>query len=314
MSYYWAVPPGFSTASANSALSGHSSLHQERAYLLSALASEESRMEQLTVSLDSVKHKLIDTESGSNPDPEEAARLKRVIRGLTRKLERSQKSQKAMVNNLAAVTSRMVMMEQHQWRKAQYEYEQRSYVPLMNSFGYNMPNTGLASPMMTPYASFPQPVVSPFSATQIYSPMMPMTPMPNPIQTPQENPGVLEQWGSPLYTPFYGQSHGRHAVQGSANETHYEVPSVPTYWPPQAHHVPAQALRTTSLPTPRIERRRTIGVDGGQRGINDSPREDEEPISPKSMPNLGSGLGGRLSLVDGASAGLRLQRKAEMTG
>src|SRR5271170_6068753 len=120
MSYYWAIPGPSPTPTTFSIMGSQSSLHQERAYLLSALAAGESRGEQLTFSLDAARQKLAAADHAEGA-VDEVKKLKKVVTGLARKLKRSQKSRNAMINNLAAVTSRMKMLEQHQWRKAQFE-------------------------------------------------------------------------------------------------------------------------------------------------------------------------------------------------
>src|ERR1700722_19893628 len=121
MSYYWAIPGPSPAPTTFSVMGSQSSLHQERSYLLSALAAEESREEQLTFSLDATRQRLAaaDYAEGS---VDEVEKLKKAVTGIARKLKRSQKSRKAMINNLTAVTSRMKILEQHQWRRAQFEY------------------------------------------------------------------------------------------------------------------------------------------------------------------------------------------------
>src|SRR3954447_10760764 len=100
MSYYWAIPGPNPTPTTFSVMGSQSSLHQERAYLLSALAAEESRGEQLTFSLDAARQKLAAADHGEG-SVDEVEKLKKAVTGIARKLKRIQKSRKAMINNLA---------------------------------------------------------------------------------------------------------------------------------------------------------------------------------------------------------------------
>lgn len=101
----------------------YSSLHQERSYLLSALAAEESRYEYLSRTLENTRAKLQIVEAQED-SAAVTKKLRKGVTAITRKLKRSRKCERAMANNLAAVTAHMHMLEQHHWRKAQLEYSQ----------------------------------------------------------------------------------------------------------------------------------------------------------------------------------------------
>src|SRR5204862_2914288 len=123
--------------------------------------------------------------------------LKKAVAGLTRKLKRSQKSQKAMINNLAAVTSRMQILEQYQWRRAQFEYNQRCQFPFLNDINMNMQNLTLISPIRQNHQYQCQSLIGPQTPGLVHP--VPPRPMLNAQWTTNHADG----WASPLYTPSY---------------------------------------------------------------------------------------------------------------
>ena len=301
MSYYWAIPGPIPAPTTYSVMGGQSSLHQERAYLLSALAAEESRGEQVTFSLDAARKRLAVAEH-TEGSADDVKSLKKTVTGLARKLKRSQKSQKAMINNLAAVTSRMQMLEQHQWRRAQFEYSRRSQLPHLNDINMNMQNLTLVSPMTPSYQYQAQSPISP--QTPGFAHPVPLTPMPHIQWAPSYGDG----WASPLYTPFYSQPYERPqaADQGQLQIIPHPRPDVQALWRNVEYSgFPSQVtdsrhLRAMSLPTVQ---HRTSWAGKGSRRSN----VEDEAVSPKSGMNLAR----RLSLIGGASSGLRLERLAE---
>lgn len=247
MSYYWAIPGPILAPTCYSVMGGQSSLHQERAYLLSALAAEESREEQLTFSLDATRKKLAAAEYEED-SPDAVKSLKKTVTGLARELKRSKKNQKAMISNLAAVTSRMQMLEQHQWRRAQFEYNQRCQFHFLNDMNMNMQNLTLVSPITPSHQYQSQSPISPQTPGFAYP--VPPTSMPNIQWTPNYRDG----WGS-LYTPFYAQPYER--LQAASQEQQQIIQDPPpneVSWrnveyasrPGQA--AGSQPLRTMSLP------------------------------------------------------------------
>ena len=300
MSYYWAIPGPSPAPTTYSVMGAQSSLHQERTYLLSALAAEESRGEQLTFSLYGARQKLAAAEYGGGA-ADEVKSLKKAVTGLERKRRRSQENAKAMINNLAAVASRMQMLEQHQWPRAQFEYNQRSQLSQFNDINTSMQNLALVSPITPNYQHLAQ------------SPISPQTPgFANPIAL---TPGPAMQWastygdgwGSPLYTPFYTPPYEQN--QG-VNQVQFQVmpnplPSEDLLRDVQYAGLPGQAsdsqhLRAMSLPM--LEHR--VSWAGKSSSVSNA---ENEAISPKSGMNLAR----RLSLIGRASAGLRLGKKVE---
>lgn len=297
MSYYWAIPGPTPAPTCYSIVGGQSSLHQERAYLLSALAAEESRAEQLTFSLDATRTRLAAAEHEED-SPKAVKTLKKAVTGLGRELKRSQKSQKAMISNLAAVTSRMQMLEQHQWRRAQFEYSQRPHFPFLNDMNMNMQNLNLVSPITLGHQYQAQSPISPQTPGFAHPALQ--TPMPNIHWTTNYTNG----WSSPLYTPFYGQPYERFPEQQPI-----------TQYPPSNEEASWRSVDYVSQSDQPSDSRhlRTMSLPVLQRGASsvhkDSPisTEEDDEISPKSGMNLGR----RLSLIGGASSGLRLERLIE---
>ena len=294
MSYYWAVPGPSTAPTSYSVVGAQSSLHQERAYLLNVLAAEESRREQLTSSRDAARQKLAAVELAEG-SADEVKSLKKAVTGIARKLKRSQKSSKAMISNLAAVTSRMQMLERHQWRRAQLEYSQRYQLPQLNDMNMNMQNLTLVSPMTPTYQLHAQSPISPQTPALAYP--IPLTPMTN-IRWAS---GYGDGWGSPLYTPFYAQTYEQ--VQPSHQGQLETVPS-PFHdgelWHPAGQASDSRHLRTMSLPM--IRHRGSWVGSGSHKSI-----AEDEAISPKSGMNLAR----KLSLIGGGSSGLRLESLVE---
>ena len=301
MSYYWAVPGANTAPTQYSAMSNQSSLQQERAYLLSALAAEESRGEQLTFSLEATRKRLVAAQQSGGP-AEDAVPLKKAAAGIVRRLKKSQRCQKAMISNLAAVTTRINMLEQHQWRRAHHEYSQRMQYPSMNAMAQSMQHMAIQPPDMTAYTQQYQSPTAPYAQT--FSPIMPMTPMP----TTQWASSYPNLFGSPLYTPFYCQPYEAEYAsyhQQPEQSLGYYTPQLQQTWPVQSeqgHIVDAQEAprqRTMSLPV--------LEQPNWTRGRSSAMGEDE-PISPKTMKEVGR----RMSLMGCASAGMRLQKLVEV--
>ena len=301
MSYYWAVPGANAAPTQYSAIGNQSSLQQERAYLLSALAAEESRGEQLTFSLEATRKRLVAAQQAEG-SAENAVQLKKAAAGIGRRLKKSQRCQKAMISNLAAVTTRMNMLEQHQWRRAHHEYSQRMQYPSMNAMTQSMQHMTIQPPDMSAYAHQYQSPTTPHAQT--FSPIMPMTPMP----TTQWASSYANPFGSPLYTPFYCQPYEPEYAsyhQQPEQNLGYHRPQLQQAWPVQselgylANTQEAPKQRAMSLPAleqPNWKTRRSSAVS------------EDEPISPKTIKEVGR----RMSLMGCASAGLRLQKLVEV--
>jgi hypothetical protein len=301
MSYHWAISGPSPAPTTYSIVGGQSSLHQERAYLLGALATEESRGEQLTCSLDAARERLAAAEH-TEGSTDAVKSLKKTVSGLARKLKRIHKSRKAMISNLAAVTSRMQMLDQHQWRRAQFEYNQRSQLLSLNDMNMNMQNLALVSSITPNYQYQAQSPISP--QTPGFAHPVPLTP----LQNVQLATTYGDGWGSPLYTPFYAQPYEWHQA---ANQEQLQIMQYPShdevalrrnveYSGNSGQASESQRLRTMSLPMvqPRAS---------WPRKDSRTSREEDEAISPKSGMNLAK----RLSLIGGASSGFRLERLVE---
>ena len=201
-----------------------------------------------------------------------------------------------MINNLAAVTSRMQMLEQHQWRKAQFKYSQRAQYPSIDGMATNVQNLALVSLMTPGYAYQPQPPMSPFMPGFV-SPLQ-LTNVP----TTQWATAYEQPWGSPLYTPFYEQQYPHPQGQYQEWSQNLSYPQGEVQWAVQdatqssAYAYQPSKLRTMSLPV--VQRRASWARRGTSAGV------EEDAISPKSESNLAR----RFSLVGAASSRLRLQK------
>ena len=91
----------------------YSSLHQERLYLLSALAEEEDRGERLTRAFEALNSKLRRLESA---DPPTSPRpLKQTIKNIRHKIGKCQQRERALAENLAQVVAHMEGLRRYQW-------------------------------------------------------------------------------------------------------------------------------------------------------------------------------------------------------
>ena len=304
MSYYWGsvwnCPSSGSTGIP-------SCLHQERSYLLAALASEETRIQQLTQSLEAARAKLKAAQEAQEPAATDlAVTLKKAAAGLARKIKRSQRNEKAMVKNLAAVTARMGTLQQHQWRRAYYEYNQRAQFFGMGGLGMMDMQGGLnvapheAAPTLNYYPEMPfRPVMPRLVPTQ-----MP----PTPVIQPQSAITFDDPWGPTLDTSVYGQSRQHHFwAQALAD---LDAVSPLTQGPRSSRGVagspwnfePAQQERKArSMSLPAASSGKASAGAGSSCGIGE---QDDE-----GGPKKGMGLGYRLSLVDYTGAGIRLKEK-----
>lgn len=276
----------------------YSSLQQERSYLLSALATEESRAEHMNRTLGTIRAKL--EMAGAHEDSTEmAGNLTKAAAAITRKLKKCYKSERAMANNLAAVTTRMQMLEQHQWRKAQFEYSQRVQQTPIYGMALGLLGMTLESPISPAYGypCMPYPptsyTLSPLSGT---IPSVPTTP----FLQPQQMMSIEGAWNAALPTPYYEQFQMPFGISTPFNTPQ---PSMPATWQnmdiqysPYAYaksNEPMKRSRRMSLPDPpRMSSWHTEGLLGG---IEEEPpaREHIEP-------------GRRLSMISCTGASLRM--------
>jgi hypothetical protein len=276
----------------------YSALHQERSYLLSALATEESRAEHFIRALQTNTAKLQIAES--DRDSAEAVRKSRkAAAAITRKLRKCHKSERAMTNNLAAVTCRMQMLEQHQWRKAQFEYSQRMQQTPMYGMALGFQEMTLASPMSPAYGYPCTPYPARSYAMSFPSGTLPSMPA-TPLLQPQQMVSMENASNMPLSTPCYEQFQTQYAIRtpfnfpqpvmaavGQDMNVCYSLHALP--------NEPINRSRRMSLPNP--PRNSSWDTPGFLRGIG------EEPVAKENIE-----LGSRLSVVGGTSASLRMQR------
>jgi hypothetical protein len=257
----------------------YSTLHQERSYLLSALAAEESRLGHMTRNLESTRAKLKIAEAHQD-SAAAVGSLKKAAAAVTRKLKKCRKSERAMVDNLAAVTARLRMLEQHQWRKVHFEDSQRTQQMSMYGIALDLQEMRLESPMSpaygypcTPYppATYP---MSPLSATP---PSMPVTPM---LQ-PQSTMGMQSTWDTLLPTPYHPRFQPMFGV-----DTPFKKPQAVAPVSLQAREIPlsshpvsnelTETGRRMSLPNPPRNSWHASGFVGGI----DEQRSARESIGP----------------------------------
>jgi hypothetical protein len=182
----------------------YSSLQQERSYLLSALATEESGAEHIALTLKTTRAKLQIAEA--QEDSAAVARnLRKTMAAMTRKLKKCHRNEQAMANNLAAVTARMQILEQNQWRKAQLDHSERMQQAPIYAMVLGLQGMTLESPMFPAYG-YPCTQCPPTSYTVSHLggaiPSVPATP----FLLPQQMMSSIESaWNTPLFTPYHEQ-------------------------------------------------------------------------------------------------------------
>ena len=227
----------------------YTSLHQERTYLLSALAKEESHAEHMSRCLETITTKLNIAEAHEN-STDMVGGLRRSAAAISRKLKKCHKSERAMANNLAAVTARMRMLEQHQWRKAQFEYSQQTP---MYGMTLGLQELTLASPMTPaygyPYTSYPS-TSSTMSPLGLTGPPMPATPI-----LPPQMASMEYGWTTPVPTPYQDKFQ---IAFGTSTSFNPPQPGMLDPWeaigiPPSScatYNEPLNQVRRMSLPNP----------------------------------------------------------------
>lgn len=280
-------------------MGNHSSLYQEHAYLLSAIATEQSRGEQFAFSLDATRKRLAAAEHAEKSVAAQK-NSRKAVASLRRKLKRSIKSQNAMINNFAVVTSRMQMLEEYQWRELQHDYSQQTQHPLMDTMTANMQHLALVSHMtsgypyatQTPAGSFSPSVISPLQLS--------------PISSAQFDADHDQLWGLPLYAPFQEQQFLTSQVmdQEWLQVMNPPVPEAGAWWPDdeEASVYSYRASKSRRLSLPVIQRRKVWASTGASAG-----EEEDGDTSPKRDFHLVR----RFSLLGAASTGMRLQRFVE---
>jgi hypothetical protein len=278
----------------------YSALHQERLYLLSALAAEESRAEQMTRSLQTTRAKLMNA-ADCEDSTDAVANLRKAASAIVRKLKKCQKNQRAMANNLDAVTSRMQMLEEHQWRRAQFEYSQKMLQTPMYGMAMGLQEMSLDT-LISPAYGYP---CTPYPATSHYSVSSPTISVPSILASPMlqslATPSTGAFWGHALPAPYHDQFYSHPTLNVPSNTPQSSVPSQelisdnrPVMFAPDQE--PMRRARRMSLPNPTRKNSWHLG-------------ETLTEIGEESVVNEGMDLGRRLSMVDGTSSALRMQRK-----
>ena len=141
MAQYYQPPQGLPAL----CTSQYSILHQERLYLLKALADEEERGERLTKALETLKSKL---EKIDIADPHVSARkLKQAIKSIRHKLGKCQYRERALSGNLTNVVAQMEGMKRYQWRSAHQQYSHHTQYGQMMMMSPATPTFMLQSPL-----------------------------------------------------------------------------------------------------------------------------------------------------------------------
>ena len=220
-------------------LTDYSSLQQQRAYLLGVLAAEESRAEQTARSLELVRNKMKVAEPATN-EFGTARDLKKAVVKLARKLKRAERSVKAMVDNLAAVTSRMGNIERTQWRNANSEYRQRAQYHTINGLSIDLQRLGTVSPMTPGYSYSVQTAGSPYLPAFVQH--VPVTPSMNP--TP-----VVSSFEHMHGSPF----HERTQVYKVTGQPWMEGMCYDSSWGPVYYAAPIRESLVYALPDEEAE-------------------------------------------------------------
>jgi hypothetical protein len=289
MAYSWSPPTPTIPLIADSR---YSSLHQERSYLLSALAAEESRAEGLSRALETTRAK---------PQMAEAERelvhsvgnLRKTASTIARKLKKCYKSERAMANNLAAVTAQMQMLEQYQWRKAQFDYSQRMQETSIYGMALGLQDMRLESPIYPAYG-YPCTPYHAAASNAMPSPNATLPSMPaTPTLQPQSVMSVGSAWNTPLPTPYHQQFQ-----MPAGFRTPYNSPQSGMLADCQSMDV--QYL-PYALPIETAKRSRRMSLPNPARKSSWHSPECQRDISEEPMANENIELGRRLSMVGGTS-------------
>ena len=127
MAQYYQAAPSLPTLCTGQ----YSILHQERLYLLKSLADEEERGERLSNALERLKSKL---DNHDDTDPQVTARkLKQAIKSVRNKISRCQHKERGLSANLENVVAQMEGLKRFQRRRAQELYSQQNQHGLTTS-------------------------------------------------------------------------------------------------------------------------------------------------------------------------------------
>ena len=211
----------------------HSALQQQRLYVLETLAQEEGKGERLSYALKKLHQCLKDAECLREAGKSASVReVKRSIRGLTFKLNRSQNITGYLARNLETINSQIAILEQYQWRLTAAEYRRQSiYGVLMSRWDHTVQHPSPAAiSTLTPFVSatstvWPQ-TVSPCDMDEntrtddpghaTPGPLIYRPTIPDPCSMPTEEPALLSPLSLANWT--IEQGFDDTAVSASAKE------------------------------------------------------------------------------------------------
>jgi hypothetical protein len=292
--------------------SQYSILHQERLYLLKALADEEERGERLTKSLETLKSKL---EKLDPENPEVSARkIKTAMKSVRNKIGKCQHRERALCQNLTNVVAQMEGMKRYQYRSAYQHYSQQSQHGQMRMMiSPAAPNFALQSPLTYGIAAQMQYMTlgSPRQPNVYIPPRSYNTYLAGPAQQLPQTPMLLP---AAIDYHFSGLTHnGQMGVHHSHPDNIFESP-VSSISPFDLAPFASNSRGATEIDavSPLSNAPRPLSWPSSARVKADpgqTPLAGEQPV--------GSHFIRRLSSIDATSVGLkldRLSRKASHQG
>lgn len=280
--------------------SQYSTWHQERLYLLSALAEEESKGEHLTQILSDLQSQLNQFEV--NDSFAAAKKLRQKIKAVRNKIGACQHRERALAANLANTVVQMEGLKRYQWRNAQQEYaiqilqaQQHAQMVLMSPA---RPQFALRSPSPMDLVSQMQYMSlghSPAAATTQSSPQNPYLAL-GQINGPSQYMPSYSAYGQSqhLYSDPSAALSDLQACGLADIDLHVDDPVSPMSIPSPTQDWNARFSR-------RGHRRAASLLVPAQRFS--ASRSDS--FSPRN-----DGAMRRLSLLDGTNAAMQLERKA----
>jgi hypothetical protein len=101
--------------------SQYSVFHQQRLYLLNALAEVENQGERLTQSLGALETQIIEHEA--TEPPLSTKKIRQQVRSVRNRLTDCQHQERALAANLSQLVAQMEGIKRYQWRQAQHDYQ-----------------------------------------------------------------------------------------------------------------------------------------------------------------------------------------------
>lgn len=288
----------------------YSILHQERMYLLSALAEEENQGEHLTHSLSVLQAQLAKNEAA---DPSVSTRrLKKQIKAVRNKIGACQHRERAIAANLANLVAQMEGMKRYQSGNIQQQYamqiqqaQQHARMVLMSP---SRPNFALRSPATVDLASqmqfmsLGQPMEAPLPQ---HTPLDPYTPVFN-------QPMSMYQ----LSDPFMGHAQAHHLYTDASPVLRTSEAYGGLTEAEDDLDRPVSPMSVVSPMSPRSAQDWSgdSAPAGRQRAISmlmpANPHSASASLPLASNKPINDGAVRRLSLLDGTSAAMQLERKA----